>query len=167
MPFKAHYHAKHIHFLAKTLQKYLASNIHILANFRPISSKLCIFSIIDVTNLMTNFIFWKTEYLSMSHWREKDLLQVSDYKRMRNLASWESRVQFPGLLESLPGMHRFLQELKCSYRQPVDMKKLTSAFSNLNYFQTFICILLTSTSARSMLLIVKMMVEGNLLANIM
>ena len=41
MPFEPRYHTKHIHFLAKIPQKYLAYNIHIFANFWPISSKPC------------------------------------------------------------------------------------------------------------------------------
>ena len=57
MPFKSRYHAKHIHFLAKLPQNCLAQNIHIFANFLPISSKLCIFNITDVTSLMMDFVF--------------------------------------------------------------------------------------------------------------
>ena len=60
MPTGPRYHAKHIHFLAKIPQKYLALNIHIFANFWSISSKLCTFTIIDVINLfclLKNIIF--------------------------------------------------------------------------------------------------------------
>ena len=60
-------------FLQNFGKKYLASNIRIFANFWPISSQLGIFTIIDVTNLMKNFVFWKMEYISMSRWREQGL----------------------------------------------------------------------------------------------
>ena len=56
MPFEPRYYAKHIYFLAKI--------IHIFINFWPILSKLCIFTIINVTNVMMNFVFLKKEYLS-------------------------------------------------------------------------------------------------------
>ena len=100
MPFEPRYHAKHIHFLAKIPQKCWAENIHIFANFWPISSKLRIFTITDVTNLMMNFVFLKKEYLLISRWREKESI-ARDLRERHNFVYSMQSVEVIGL-DSLP-----------------------------------------------------------------
>ena len=46
---------------------------HLHQSVWPISSKLCIFTIINVRNLVMDFVFLKKECLTMSSWREKGL----------------------------------------------------------------------------------------------
>lgn len=70
MPCNPHFHVFHIHFFTKKITKKMDSKIHNFVSLRSIFTKLCNFTIFNVTNLMVNFFLQIIKYFIMSCYRD-------------------------------------------------------------------------------------------------